>query len=193
MDRNKIIELEKYIFGVVEKPGVAAGMVADIVGVLIDLKPAMIGSLSEDKRFEEMMDKLNLERVYFEHDSMKCFCASKKIKIAEKTRMAFAKLWSTMNDEGEILDRKKWVKATKRIGKLLGYPKTAVNEYVNETDLESEERMKRMERNRYYAHSAKFEEGEFNSYDRKLNKAISELAPKTAEFLSSNKEKRWLE
>ena len=49
MDKNKIIELEDFIFKVKEKPGVAAGMMADIIGVLIDLKPAMIGDFSKNE------------------------------------------------------------------------------------------------------------------------------------------------
>jgi hypothetical protein len=42
MDKDKIIKLEDFIFQMEKKPLFAAGVMADIVGVLIDLKPAML-------------------------------------------------------------------------------------------------------------------------------------------------------
>ena len=207
MDKNKIAKLENLVYRMKEKPAVAAEEVADIIGVLIDLKPAMIGDFSKSElknikieEFEKLLDELGLERVFFESHycfngkqiMIKNFCISKKAKLAEQTHVAFVELWSTMDDNGEILDRRKWVKTTKKIGKLLGYPKTAINSFIKDDDLKDKDRIERMRRNRYYAHSAKYEDREFRMYDQKLNKAISDFAPKTTSLLIKNKEKRWL-
>lgn len=208
MENNTtIIELEDFVFSVKEKPGAAAGTIADIIGVLIGLKPAMLADFDNNElntlemnQLEEILNKLDLEKVFFEHSYLlnnkkiksKMFCISKKIKLARKTQKAFIKLWSTMSDEGEILKRRSWVKTTKKIGKLLGYPKTAVDNFVKEDNIEDEDRVKRMKRNRYYVHSAKYEDKEFKSYDQILNMAISDFAPKTTNYLVEDKNKRWL-
>ncbi len=207
MDKNKIIELENFIFKVKEKPNVAAGTMADIIGVLIGLKPAMIGDFSKKElknmkveEFEKLLGELGLERIFFENCycfngkkvTIKDFCISKKVKLAKQTRAAFIKLWSTMDDNGEILDQRNWVKTTKKIGKLLGYPKTAIINFIKDDDLEDKDRIERMDRNRYYAHSARYEDREFKMYDQKLNKAISNFAPKTTDLLTKDEKKRWL-
>ena len=208
MDKNKIIELENLIYKVQEKAPVAASTMANILGVLVDLKPAMLGDFSEDElkrfkieEFKKLLDELGLESVFFEHRylqngeeiTLEDFCISKKKKLAERTRQAFNVLWSTIDDNGEVINQRKWVKISKKIGKLLGYPKTAIDDFAKTADADDEDRVKRMNRYRYYAHSAEHEESEFRSYDLKLNKAISEFAPKTADLFSSNKEKRWLD
>ena len=207
MDKDKIIKIEDFIFQIKKKPLAAAGVMADIVGVLIDLKPAMIGGFEEDElknfRFEDfdkLLDDLGLKKVYFENHyyvngkklTDRDFCISKKIRLAKQTHKAFVKLWSTMDNAGEILNHKKWVKTTRKIGKLLGYPKTAIKDFVKETDIDNDDRIERMKRNRYYAHSAKYENDEFRSYDQILNRALADFAPKTTALLSKNTEKRWL-
>ena len=207
MDKNKIIELEDFIFSVKEKPGVAARIMADIIGVLIGLKPAMIGDFSKNElknmkveKFEKIIAGLGLESVFFERHyyfngkkkMIHEFCISKKVRLAEQTHVAFVELWSTMNDRGEILDQRKWAKVTKKIGRLLGYPRTAINDFTKDNAIENKDRIERMDRNRYYVHSAKYEDREFKMYDQKLNKAISNLTPKTTNLLTKNKKKRWL-
>ena len=207
MDGNAIAELEDTLFEIKKKPETAAQTVGDIIGVLIGLKPAMIGGFEEYeldnskiKEFDETLNELGLEKVYFENSyllgdkkmTVKSFCISKKMSLAEQTQKAFTTLWATMDEKGTILDREKWVEATREIGELLGYPKTATEEFIKEDDLDNKDRVERMKRNRYYIHSAKHEDEEFAAYDQKLNKAISELAPKTTNVLTSKKEKRWL-
>jgi hypothetical protein len=207
MDKDKIIKLEDFIFQMEKKPLFAAGVMADIVGVLIDLKPAMLGFFAENELknfkiedFDKLLNDLGLKRVYFEkHNYLngknltkKGFCISKKTRLAKQTHKAFFKLWSTMDDRGEILDQRKWTKVTKKIGRLLGYPKTAIDEFTKERDIDNKNRIERMNRNRYYAHSAKYENDEFRSYDQKLNRALADFAPKTAALFSKDTEKRWL-
>lgn len=208
MNRDAIIELEDLIFKVKESPRTAAEITVDIIGVLIDLKSAMMGDFGKKEfanlgldKLKAQLGRLGLEIVFFDNSFMygnemveiKSFCISKDLEVARKTRDAFVELWQTMDDDGVMLDRAGWRDATKRIGGLLGYPKTAIDSFIEEDDVHDEERMKRMERNRYYAHSAEHEEEEFRAYDQKLNRAVSDLAPKTAKVLTRNKKKRWLE
>ena len=61
---------------------------------------------------------------------------------------------------GKLLIWKSGEKNTREIGKLLGYPKTAIDDFVKNDDYDDEERTKRMKRNHYYTHSAKYEERE---------------------------------
>lgn len=207
MNSDTVAKLEDIVFGIKKKPETAAQTVADIIGVLVDLKPAMISGFEEYelddskiKEFDETLAELGLEKVYFENSYLlgdkkmmvTSFCISKKMSLAEQTRKAFTTLWTTMDEKGTILDREKWVETTREIGELLGYPKTATEEFIKEDDLDNKDRVERMKRNRYYIHSAKHEDEEFAAYDQKLNKAISELAPKTTNVLTSKKEKRWL-
>ena len=208
MDKKAIIELENYYFKVKIEPVIAASDMADMIGVLIGLKPAMMGSfvLKEYEKlkiseFDELLNKLGLRRVYFRHSfnygnemlTYEYYCISKKLKIAKQTKEAFEKLWSLLDENGETTNERSWARTTKKIGKLLGYPKTAVLDFAKDHDIENKERIARMERNRYYAHSAKYEEEEYRAYDQVLNKAISRYAPKTAEVLTKKTKKRWLD
>ena len=207
MNKETIVGLEDIVFEIEEKPEVAAAMMADIIGVLIGLKPVMIRGFgveglkkSEYDKFEKKIDELNLKIVLFEHCYLEqdrkikneMFCISKKIEIARQAQKALVELWATMNDEGEIIKHEEWAESTKKIGELLGYPETAVVDFIKGGDLKDEERRKRMKRNRYFVHSAEHEEEEFMMYDKRLNGAISDFAPRTASCLASNKEKRWL-
>ena len=81
--------------------------------------------------------------------------------------------------------------------KLLGYPETAVLEYIKTSGdasyMKSEKRRKRMARNRYYAHSEKFENDEFRKYDLPLNQTILKYLPRIAKSMQADLKKRWLD
>ena len=205
MDSDKIIELENYLFDVLKAEKRAAGIMADLVGVRSGIKPVMAGYFSEGERKSADLDRLSdiigslkLRIVFYDYyrpydgKMVKYFYVSKSLVKARKTHEAFLDLWSSMDGLGQIVSAKKWRKATKKIGKMLGYPKTAVESFIKGWNEDDEEREKRMERNRYYAHSAKYEEKEYQQYDRKLNYTISKYAPKTTKCLTKNKKKRWL-
>lgn len=49
MDKDVIIELEEFIFQTKKKSDNAARMMADIIGVVIGLKSAMMGSFELDE------------------------------------------------------------------------------------------------------------------------------------------------
>ena len=93
-------------------------------------------------------------------------------------------------------EEKEWTKLTLKIGELLGYPKTAVLEFVSkngdEEYVEDANRMGRIERNRYYIHSKTFEDEEFEEYDLPLISAIKQYLPRTAAIMQTDLKKRWL-
>ena len=200
MDKEKIVELENYLFSVM-KEGVAGETMAGIIGVLIGVKPVMAGDFGEKElekadltEFMELINSLRLKVLFFNRSlftgngfkTIEYFYVSKDYKTAKQAHEAFLKLWSTMDDMGQEIEPEEWKRTTKRIGEILGYPKTAISNFIKEDYDDSEERRERMERNRYYIHSPKHEEKEFKTYDLKINKAISEYAPKTAELFLKN-------
>lgn len=205
INRNAILELEKFIFANVKERR-AAAIMADIMGVLIDVKPTMMTDFSE-KEFAKMdpqdlinlIEKLGLKCVVSFHFSYHAghfaptvdFSVAKNLRGAVEVKEAFESLWSTMDEFGQTLDKRRWRTATKKIGRLLGYPMTAVKDFLKEEDVESVERQKRMERNRYYAHSAKYEREEFESYDRLINLALEKYTEKSARLLKMDDKKRW--
>ena len=119
---------------------------------------------------------------------------SRDQETAYKLHCEFEKLWSSMDALAQIYDYAKWESATREVGHLLGYPETAIESFVNLTEEErsSEERITRMKRTRYFAHSAKYEKEECKAYDYVLNRAINELAPKTTEILKQNTTASWV-
>lgn len=210
MPKETIISLENLIFATKSKPLAAASVMAGIIGVLIDLKPVSESifmtdelALLDHNQFMELMEKLELKALFFHHSFIEInklvndeyVYISRATESAIDAHVAVEDLWSTMDDYGQIIDTEAWQNATKKIGHLLGYPASAIEEFAN-LDLISEtadpDRIARMERNRYYSHSTAHEEQEFNSYDLKLNQAIAEYAPRTAQIYASDKSKRWL-
>ena len=211
MNKTAIIELEELIFQIKKKPANAARMMADIMGVLIGLKPAMMGTFDFDELYKFSYDHLatclekpGLKALFFKQSNLgtdklewiESIYISKDLKIAGQIHQEFEKLWQTMDDFGRVFALDEWKSTTIKIGKLLGYPQTAVEDFVdfstNDEDVSYGERIRRVERNRYYAHSAKYEEQEYQEYDYKLNQAIAEFAPRTTQVLTSNQAKRWL-
>ena len=207
MKRDAIIELENYIFTIVGREARAASVMSGIVGVLCGVKPTTVGDFAGEElknfdpgNFIELLDKLGLKVLVYdrfcclrdEPGLIRDFYISKDVRMAKKIHKAFQELWLSIDDAGQTVEPKKWERATWKIGKLLGYPKTAIRSFVNNRDLEDERRVKLMKRNRYYTHSVEHEEEEYAQYDRVVNAAIDKYAPKTARYLSSDGEKRWL-
>lgn len=206
MDNEAIKELESIIFDAKEKSGTAAEAMSGILGVLIDLKPVTATSFSIDEfmRFQQdelvqLLNSLGLKILFFSgkwfnkdhYEWVEYAYISKDMVLARRAHEAFERLWGTMDEIGQIFDPETWIDATEQIGGLLGYPKTAIDYYINSTNNDDiKERAERVRRNRYYAHSAEFEEQEYQTYDLRLNQAITEFAPKTAAYFSSEEDER---
>ena len=200
MNKELISELEKFFFDARDGEELAASNVAGVIGVLIDLKSAMAGDFKIEeykkidvKKLRALLGSLGLVIIFAPRGDDILFYISRDEATARELSLQFETVWNNMSGEG-IADKNAWSNATMRIGELLGYPKTAVIDFValDEGAIGGEERIARMCRNRYYSHSAEHEEEEYAAYDRILNQAIEDNAPKTAAVFKSKQGKRWL-
>ena len=226
MLEKKLLELEEFLleFYGEENIGLVISGAASILGVLIGIKPAalLVNDVMEDGRMlldggtlknilEELGIKMTIGDVskFAVHKNNKRMVDSLYegdefiyISIEDSLCDQLMKNYLVVTDltEGGIVaekDRNEWNEANLRVGKLLGYPETAVLEYIKTSGdasyMKSEERRKWMARNRYYAHSEKFEDDEFRKYDLPLNQAILRYLPRIANKIQADTKKRWLD
>ena len=192
-----------------EKKMMGVSFLTGILGVLIVLKPAALlindknneSKLLDNKRILEILNKLGVDLVReklnkFSNEGIEYLYLSKTTRVCLELQKWHREFFNCVSESGEILDKKEWIEANYQIGKILGYPETATMEYIR-MQIEGIEKddnyQSRMERNYYYMHSAKFENEEFEAYDLRLNLAVSEYLPITAEIMRANTKKRWLE
>ena len=180
-----------------------------ILGVLIDLKPAALlindklnnSKLLDNKRIMEILNKLVVDLVReklnkFSNEEIEYLYLAKTARVCLELQKWHREFFNSMSETGEILDKKVWTEANYQIGKILGYPETATSEYIR-MQIDAVEKddnyQSRMERNYYYMHSARYENEEFEAYDRRLNLAVNKYLPVTAQIMQANTKKRWLE
>lgn len=198
MNRDLLSKLEDYIFEHKIRPNVAASMMADFIGVMIGIKPAAIGNFEAEEFLnidpEEIfgiLDQVGLKALFFKQEYISAgklvwiedIYVSRNIKTATELRQSFMKLRSTMDDMGQIFDKKAWEESSREIGHLLGYPSTAIEYFIAEQDIDNEERLQLMNRYQFYIHSPEHHEQEYQAYDQKIDQAIRDYAPKTARFI----------
>ena len=226
MMEKKLLELEDFLleFYGEENIGLVISEAASILGVLIGIKPAalLVNDVMEDGRMlldgdilknilEELGIKITIGDVskFAVHNNINRMAESLYegdefiyISIDDSLCDELKKNYSVVTDlteDGVVAekDRNEWNEANLRVGKLLGYPETAVLEYIKTSGdvsyMKSEECRKRMARNRYYVHSEKFEDDEFREYDLPLNQAILKYLPRIAKSLQADQKKRWLD
>lgn len=226
MMEKKLLGLEDFLleFYGEENIGLVISEAASILGVLIGIKPAalLVNDVMEDGRMlldgdilknilEELGIKITIGDVskFAVHNNINRMAESLYegdefiyISIDESLCDELKKNYSVVTDlteDGAVAekDRNEWNEANLRVGKLLGYPETAVLEYIKTSGdasyMKSEERRKSMARNRYYAHSEKFEDDEFRKYDLPLNQAILKYLPRIAKSMQADLKKRWLD
>lgn len=207
MDKEKIIELENYIFAHHTKTGVAASATADIIGVLIGVKPSAISSFNiykftdiDPSEIIELFGALGLRVLFFpyEYTSMGRLVRIEEIYVAHdyetaaKLHKSFTKMRSSIDDFGQTFDKKTWGESSREIGYLLGYPDTAVEYFIAEQDIDNKERRDLMDKYRFYIHSPEHHEHEYQIYDRKIYQALNDYAPRTAKIFSADQHKKWL-
>ncbi len=226
MMEKKLLELEYFLleFYGEENIELVISEASSILGVMIGIKPAalLVNDMMEDGRMlldgdilknilEELGIKITIGDVskFAVHKNIKRMADSLYegdefiyISIDESLCDELMKNYSVVTDltEGGLVaekNRNEWNEANLCVGKLLGYPETAVLEYIKTSGdasyMKSEERRKRMARNRYYAHSEKFEDDEFRKYDLPLNQAILRYLPRIAKSMQADPKKRWLD
>ena len=180
-----------------------------VLGILIDLKSAALlindrfnnSKLLDNKRILEILSKLGVvlvrERLNkFSNEEIEYLYLAKTARECLELQKWHREFFNSVSETGEILDKKEWIEANYQIGKILGYPETATLEYIR-MQIEGIEKdnnyRSRMERNYYYMHSARYENEEFEAYDLRLNLAVNEYLPVTAEIMQANTKKRWLD
>ena len=192
-----------------EKKMMGVSFLTGVLGVLINLKPAALlindrlndSKLLDNQRILEILNKLGVDLVRerlnkFSNEEIEYLYLAKTARASLELQKWHRRFFESVSETGEILDKKEWIEANYQIGKILGYPETATSEYIRMQieGIEKDDNYRsRMERNYYYMHSAKFENEEFEAYDLRLNLAINEYLPVTAQIMQANAKKRWLE
>ena len=226
MMEKRLLELEDFLFDFYGEENIKLiiSVAASILGVLIGIKPTALlvnevmenglilldnGSLlnileelrlkiviSDVSRFTPPTNiKKTLNSLYKGNEFL---YISQDIKLCYELMENYSIVTDLMKD-GMVAEknREKWNEVNINVGKLLGYPETAILEYIeassDELYFKSEKRREKMARNRYYAHSEKFEDDEFRQYDLPLNQAILKYLPRIAKIMQTDPKKRWLD
>lgn len=226
MMKKKLLELEDFLleFYGEENIGLVISEAASILGVLIGIKPTalLVNDMMEDGRIlldggtlKNILEELGIKIII---GDVSKFAVHKNIKRTVESLYEGDEFIYISIDEGlcnQLMEnylvvtdltegglvaeknRNEWNEANLRVGKLLGYPETAVLEYIKTSGdasyMKSEKRRNRMARNRYYVHSEKFEDDEFRKYDLPLNQAILKYFPRIAKTMQADSKKRWLD
>jgi len=210
MNIDLLRELEGVVLDFYEKKKMmGVSFLTGVLGVLIDLKPAALlindklndSKLLDNKRIMEILNKLGVDLVRerlnkFSNEEIEYLYLAKTVRVCLELQKWYREFFNSVSETGEILDKKEWIEANYQIGKILGYPETATSEYIR-MQIDAVEKddnyQSRMERNYYYMHSARYENEEFEAYDLRLNLAVNEYLPVTAQIMQVNTKKRWLE
>ena len=210
MNIDLLRELEGVVLDFYEKKKMmGVSFLTGVLGVLIDLKPAALlindklndSKLLDNKRIMEILNKLGVDLVRerlnkFSNEEIEYLYLAKTARMSLELQKWHREFFNSVSEAGEILDKNVWAEANYQIGKILGYPETATSEYIR-MQIEGIEKddnyQSRMERNYYYMHSARYENEEFEVYDHRLNLAVNEYLPVTAQIMQANTKKRWLE
>lgn len=210
MNIDLLRELEGVVLDFYEKKKMmGVSFLTGVLGVLIDLKPAALlindklndSKLLDNKRIMEILNKLGVDLVRerlnkFSNEEIEYLYLAKTARECLELQKWHREFFNSVSETGEILDKKEWIEANYQIGKILGYPETATSEYIRmqiENVKKDNNYRFRMERNYYYMHSARYENEEFEAYDLRLNLAVNEYLPVTAEIMQANTKKRWLD
>lgn len=210
MNIDLLRELEGVVLDFYEKKKMmGVSFLTGVLGVLIDLKPAALlindklndSKLLDNKRIREILNKLGVDLVReklnkFSNEEIEYLYLAKTARVCLELQKWHREFFNSVSETGEILDKKEWIEANYQIGKILGYPETATSEYIRMQieGIEKDDNYRsRMARNYYYMHSMKYENEEFEAYDLKLNLAVNEYLPVTAEIMQANLKKRWLD
>lgn len=210
MNIDLLRELEGVVLDFYEKKKMmGVSFLTGVLGVLIDLKPAALlindklndSKLLDNKRIMEILNKLGVDLVRerlnkFSNEEIEYLYLAKTARMSLELQKWHREFFNSVSESGEVLDKKVWAEANYQIGKILGYPETATLEYIR-MQIEGIEKdnnyRSRMERNYYYMHSARYENEEFEAYDHRLNLAVNEYLPVTAQIMQTNLKKRWLD
>lgn len=207
-----LTEFDKFLTENCARPIVAADRLSCIVGVIIDVKPScMIDFTPFDtenmslKTFEKYLKELGLEFIYektelnanFEPPFTHTYFISKNKDTVGMLFDAEHELYDHFDTDEPNAPIIKIIH--KKIGRLLGYPETAIDWFLVRTEkmdlgeMEKDEYMKDLQKYHHFIHSRTNSEEEFEEYDKPIHEAMEKYTPLAAKLLREDSgERRWL-
>ncbi len=190
---KRLRTLERFIYKKLGQTEGSAYLFANIVGVIIGIKPVAQCDwpleCAEANTMWLLKQKLEALKLFVLFDGKegdnRVFFVAKSQKRAVQLRDAFQ----------ELHDRGASPEIHTEIGSLLGYPETAVQYYIRlhpEKGI-SENHRTAIARNRFYAHSLSHEDEEFRAYEEPIYHYLERHCPRTASIYCKNADKRWLD
>ena len=191
---RQVGEVDHYMMSVGENKEAMARYVADLAGVLSDVKPsALIQILPSELNLEPadlhaMLTGLKLEVASGWEKGQ--FFVSRDKGVAEQLKQGFLDLW-----ESQTNDSTKKTEIDRRIGRLLGYPDTAINQDFSGTrNLSLIDKIKgafkkRQDEtlDRHYTHSLEHANEEFEQYEKPIHAFLDRYCPEATKVLKNEK------
>ena len=187
-------DLDEWFPKIVDSPAFAIRDLSEIIGLVIGVKHAALDMFlpSELEKVNQSWFKKKLHalglHVIFErralggNDPMNFglyYYLSTTHEDAIAAQKLFHKIWS-----GE------W-SFNRELGLLLGYPPTAVDYFLSrKPENDTDEDRDRILRNRFYVHSKKHEDAEFNAYEKPIYDVIRAYCPRVYNIMNSEPAKR---
>ena len=191
---QKVGEIDHYLMQTSESQEAMASYMVDLAGVLADVKPAALISIStvdmnlDSGDFARMITGVGLQIAPDQKGSH--FFISKTAETAEQLKQGFYDLW----ENNKTKNAEERVKIDHRIGKLLGYPETAINQDFGEptTLLDKIKGLFKKRRDesfdsRYYIHSPGNENEEFEQYEKPIHEFMDKYCPESTRVLKEKK------
>lgn len=200
---QKVGEIDHYLMQTSESQEAMASYMVDLAGVLADVKPAALISIStvdmnlDSEDFAKMITGVGLHIASDQKGGR--FFVSKTIETAEQLKQGFYDLWE--NNKNKNPEER--TEIDHRLGRLLGYPETAINQDFSEPTKLSDRikglfRKRRDESfdSRYYVHSPGHENEEFEQYEKPIHEFMDKYCPESSRVLkykknSKGKSYRW--
>ena len=203
IDPKVVSKIDEYMMSNLETGGQAekeemADYVADFAGVALGIKPAALVVISstnmnlETEQLATMIKEAGL--CITEEWKNGRFFISRSQETANQISSEFHKLW----EDGKTPE------TDRAIGKLLGYPETAINQDFSQPKSGLFAKLKRLRAKKvrpelewHYVHNPEYQDEEFEMFEKPLHEYMDTNCPVAAAVLkaektSSGKPKKWL-
>lgn len=176
-------------------------IIAEIIGVLIGLKPASkqdftltsialrnLQTIIADLGLFSLVEQVSLPSTPPQHFAYDIFI-SKRPDTAQELRNTM-RAWIAL---GYCPDNPKDQALTVKIGQLLGYPKTAIQHVAfGPRDASGNPyHHPGSDRDRYYVHSFDHYVSEYRLFEDQLHSALTKICPTTAEIMKQDTSRNW--
>lgn len=205
-------ELDQFLTEKCSRPLIGADRLSCIVGVLIDIKPSCVIDFTEFdtenmslKEFEKILKELGLVFIYektelgadFDVTFTHTYFISKDKETVDMIFDAEHELYDHFDTDEPNAPIIKIIH--KKIGRLLGYPETAIDWFLIRTEkmdlgeIDADDAKKDLKTYYHFIHSRLNGEEEFEEYDKPIHEAMEKYAPLSAKIMREESDgKRWL-